>query len=62
MAFCPGGEVQVLLSSWSPYVGWAGAEQPGAVPTTGLLYPGTSRPDFLNSMKRIVSLLYGQEK
>lgn len=62
MAFCPGGEVQALVSGWSPYAGWAGAEQAGAVPTAGLLSPVTSRPGFLNSMKRIVSLLYGQEK
>lgn len=62
MTFCPGGEVQALVSGWSPCVGWAGAEQASAVPTAGLLSPGTFRPVFLNSMKRIVSLLYGQEK
>lgn len=33
IAFCPGGEVQVLVSSWSPFVGWAGVGQVGAVPT-----------------------------
>lgn len=33
MTFCPGGKVQALVSSWSPFVGWVGVGQVGAVPT-----------------------------